>query len=318
MEDLAAMLLSGPLSAPSKAPVLLLYDVTYAYAISDLLKTLGDEATRDGKLQIGLPTIDVYSSTKKGPEGASRVGEGCKCGATSSGLSARQVKPSNDSPGDEPKGCCSLGVAACYDSNTVDLDGQREGSGAPKNGPAATTSGEGVLSSEPSEPTAGTAGTTDLGCGVKAAECSSSISTPTCRKVEDLSGASGGSAASRSSLEAPLVVSGTRFRIGGLVVGLESEDALKQHSLVFVGREGRQLSNVLLRCTGCMDRLRYDPALPPGQRVIQDAKKSNRDLMRRCDERQYSLRKGKSSCTLEKTLRVILAYDSRVAAEIRY
>ena len=95
-------------------------------------------------------------------------------------------------------------------------------------------------------------------------------------------GAAGGSGGSivEAGLPVPAGVK-RRVRIGGLDVELDSEEALKRHTMVFVGGEGRQLSNILLRCAGCVDRVRYDPSLPGGQRVVQDTGKGNKDLMRR-------------------------------------
>lgn len=240
MADLVTALVSGPLAEPTKAPVLLLYDVTYAHAISDVLETLGDEATRDGKLVVGFPVTEACSLNRDGcvAGGVKGVEESCGCVGA-----AGVAEASTASVGDEWKGGSSsrarvgCGEGGVRESNVpaVSVEANRVGSAGYVNGSA----DEGVPSA-----LNGVAGT----------------------------GASSGS---------PTLVSRKRLRIGGLEVGLESEDELKRHSVVFVGGEGRQLSNVLLRCVGCVDRLRYDPTLAPGQRVIQDARKGNKDLMRR-------------------------------------
>ncbi|CAM9550992.1 unnamed protein product, partial [Choristocarpus tenellus] len=70
------------------------------------------------------------------------------------------------------------------------------------------------------------------------------------------------------------------LRIGGLGVGVRSEEELRKCSVVFIGGEGRQLSNVLLRCCGCRVRVRYDPCKAKGERLIKEAMRGNRDLMR--------------------------------------
>lgn len=81
---------------------------------------------------------------------------------------------------------------------------------------------------------------------------------------------------------APTAPPGISVRIGGLGVEVESEESLKGYTVFFVGSEGRQLTNILLRCAGCRDRLRYDPSLPKGRRLAAETGRGNRDLMRRC------------------------------------
>ncbi|CAN0099441.1 unnamed protein product, partial [Sphacelaria rigidula] len=80
---------------------------------------------------------------------------------------------------------------------------------------------------------------------------------------------------------APTAPPGISVRIGGLGVEVESEESLKGYTVFFVGSEGRQLTNILLRCAGCRDRLRYDPSLPKGRRLAAETGRGNRDLMRR-------------------------------------
>ena len=115
VKDLASALLSGPLSpgprvpscnasqgeeaaAPSAAvaavvetghpplpPVLLLYDVTYAHAVRELLELVGDDVTRDGRLVVGFPTPQAYSPLGRNRSSGKNEeeGGGCGCGVDS-------------------------------------------------------------------------------------------------------------------------------------------------------------------------------------------------------------------------------------------
>eukprot|EP00611_Tribonema_gayanum_P012579 TRINITY_DN231_c0_g1_i1.p1 TRINITY_DN231_c0_g1~~TRINITY_DN231_c0_g1_i1.p1 ORF type:complete len:629 (-),score=84.78 TRINITY_DN231_c0_g1_i1:40-1926(-) len=102
-------------------------------------------------------------------------------------------------------------------------------------------------------------------------------------------GASGnhGSAAARSPLSAGHA--GNDIVIVGLTVQGITEAMLHQCSVLYIGGEGRRLSNVLMRCAGCVGRWSYDPRQPGGTldgkqrtgRLREEVAGANRDLMRR-------------------------------------
>ena len=307
--DLASALLSGPLSvappdavtatdietAPSlstakpggsgKAPVLLLYDVTYAHAIPALLDKLSG-AVQEGRLVAGFPTPEAYSplgASSSSSSAPASQGGGCECGATSTpsegphkqqqllangGSKAGTGCRKGSDPGPQGTGgCCSVdsktscGGGGGGDGSEVarqaQATSQAENLGETREAPAACGAGAGCNGREMEQPSTTAA---------------PGVSTPPLASKD-------GEAQQEQQQQQPSEK--RRVRIGGLGVELESEEDLQRHALVFVGREGRQLSNVLMRCAGCVDRVRYDPALPPGERVVGDTRKGNKDLMRR-------------------------------------
>eukprot|EP00903_Cladosiphon_okamuranus_P014029 g13046.t1 len=315
VDDLASTLLSGPLSAalpdagaakdaetsPSasatlagggaKPPVLLLYDVTYAHAIPALLERLSD-AARSERLVVGFPTPEASTPLGAGASSASASqGERCGCGATSTSTSTlasadekKQLtilanggmetgagcRNSGDSGAQGKRGCCSDDrettrcgrgdeVAA---GRAVQATSQAETSGETEEAQAAYGAGTGCARGE-QEP----------GSAMAAPRGANTPPAPTGEEAQQQQ--------QRQQQQQQEPAEKRRVRIGGLGVELESEEDLQRHTLVFVGGEGRQLSNVLMRCAGCVDRVRYDPALPPGQRVVGDTRKGNKDLMRR-------------------------------------
>lgn len=317
VDDLASALLSGPLSvvppgaasagdgeSPSSPlapkvgagpgvsgnpPVLLLYDVTYAHAIPALLERLSGVAREGKRLVVGFPTPEAYSPLGAGSATASQGG-GCGCGATST---PTVTSASSQEPKQEQQLLASGGAEAartcCRGSSKPGAQGTG-GGGCSEDGKArcggGDTSGQTPKTSqEETETAGGGADGEKVSCAAAPAGCS--------RNRTEQEQASTTTAAVARGSSSPPTPEGEgaqqqqppsekrRVRIGGLGVELESEEELQRHVLVFVGGEGRQLSNVLMRCAGCVDRVRYDPALPPGQRVVGDTRKGNKDLMRR-------------------------------------
>jgi diphthamide biosynthesis protein 2 len=80
--------------------------------------------------------------------------------------------------------------------------------------------------------------------------------------------------------------------IAGLRVdGISCEDDLNTTAMFFIGQEGRQLSNALMRCGGCVMKFSYDPERPLDLRVRDESAGGNRDLMRR----YYLIQKAKDA-----------------------
>ncbi|KAG5181794.1 putative diphthamide biosynthesis protein [Tribonema minus] len=104
--------------------------------------------------------------------------------------------------------------------------------------------------------------------------------------VADAAAAIGGAAA-RSPLAAGHA--GNDVVIVGLTVQGITEAMLQQCSVLYIGGEGRRLSNVLMRCAGYIGRWSYDPRQPGGSldgkqrtgRLREEVAGANRDLMRR-------------------------------------
>eukprot|EP00752_Nemacystus_decipiens_P011623 g10318.t1 len=285
-------------------PVLLLYDVTYAHAIPALLERLAG-FVQNGRLVVGFPTPEAYSPVgTRGSSSSSSAsvsqGAGCECGATSMSTSAptpsggqhEQQQPpllanggggdveagcrrSSDPGAQGAGGCCTVDRKMCSDG---DGGGRGEAGGCAQDTSQAETVGE-----RTEAPGALAAG---VGCSPREQEQPPAAAAAAAGSVGTATGtptpAPTGEGAHRQEQHQQQQPSEKRrIRIGGLGVDLESEEDLQRHTLVFVGGEGRQLSNVLMRCAGCVDRLRYDPALPPGERVVGDTRKGNKDLMRR-------------------------------------
>ncbi|CAN0049340.1 unnamed protein product, partial [Laminaria digitata] len=300
------------MGSPPPPPVLLLYDVTYAHAVHDLLELLGDDVTRDGRLVIGFPTPQAYSPLGRNrPSGKSEEGEGCGCGGKTAGCCRPGAASSGCGVGAD--GCCSREESE-RKNDSVRGVGQQPSREAPcagggacgcrgSGGGGGNRGGEGVRE-EVSIPTAKSDVTASAGSETPLDDDASAVRKPCTIGKHALGGGGegvspaaaaaavavaaeevvtvGGEGGSAVVAELPVAVDAKRrVRIGGLDVELDSEEALKRHSLVFVGGEGRQLSNILLRCAGCVDRVRYDPSLPVGERVVQDTGKGNKDLMRR-------------------------------------
>ena len=279
VKSLASMLLSGPLSPPTLQsgqtgqsgppplpPVLLLYDVTYAYAVRELLELLGDDATRDGRLVVGFPTPQAYSPLGRDrPSGKGGEGGGGGCGrgpaSVSSPLQQQQQHAIGGEPAPDAAGVRGQTDFGCPPSATSGCCG-------------AGTEARGCGGSRESENAQGEAAQ-PLRSGGKG------VSPAVGAAAAVIAVASGGEGEGGLTVVPAVVAAKRRVRIGGLGVELDSEEALQRHVLVFVGGEGRQLSNIVLRCAGCVDRIRYDPVLPAGQRVVQDTGRGNKDLMRR-------------------------------------
>ncbi|CAB1109292.1 unnamed protein product [Ectocarpus sp. CCAP 1310/34] len=294
-------------------PVLLLYDVSYAYAIPALLEILaavGGGGRKRAGLVVGFPTTEAYSPMTGGCAKPAAAGYGC--GATSTigqgggsdrcGQSDRGPPCTGDSRSSEKEttgeccgrsggnnaGCGTGGRGTGHPSREGALGGQGGAGPREPSEPSAVESGAssaprhagGAVSSLPSARSSTASG----GLGNPGLGTPSTPETDTCTSGQSVGAAPGGEVAALPTAGPPAPLScqqKRRVRIGGLGVNLESEEELRRHTLVFVGGEGRQLSNVLMRCAGCVDRMRYDPCLPPGDRVIGDTRKGNKDLMRR-------------------------------------
>eukprot|EP01084_Bolivina_argentea_P280393 479517_1 len=74
-----------------------------------------------------------------------------------------------------------------------------------------------------------------------------------------------------------------RVTIAGLCLRIEGgEEALSRYSLLFVGGEGRQLSNALMRCAACKGiKQSYDPCRLQKDRLRNESTSVNRELMKR-------------------------------------
>ncbi|CAN0036445.1 unnamed protein product [Ectocarpus fasciculatus] len=274
-------------------PVLLLYDVTYAYAIPTLLERLaaaGSDGGKRGRLVVGFPTTEAYLPMAGDCAQPAAAAAGRGCGATSTrgqgegsaegGKSDRGPPCAGASAGAEEAttgGCCRSS-----DAENAGCSTGGQGAGHPPSREGALGGQGGAAQREPSEPSAAVASNDTSAPPRPASE------TDTCTPGQSAGAApgTGGAAALSAAGPPPPPLSSScqqkrRVRIGGLGVDLGSEEDLRRHTLVFVGGEGRQLSNVLMRCAGCVDRMRYDPCLPPGERVIGDTRKGNKDLMRR-------------------------------------
>lgn len=287
MEHLAECLLSGPLrplSPPSgtvgnasadggessvsagtavrdestpTSPVLLLYDVTYAHAILALIHILGDDVVRNGRLVVGFPTPQAYSPSTghRGRDGANLERDALGEVSPILNEAATAVSPvlpiSGGSSTNPNAGSCCRGEGengnSCSGAGVVGVGGE-------------------------SEPETAHQGKSDTPVDAR--------NTPVLTATEDLTAIL---SAMTLGPSAPGVASRKRrtIRIGGLGVGLESEEALERCTLVFIGPEGRQLSNILLRCSSCRRRMRYDPSRPVADRLVADSRVGNRDLMRR-------------------------------------
>lgn len=336
-----------------QAPVLLLYDVTYAHAVPALLETLSAEGFQrdDGngrvRLVVGLPTNEEYSPMVSGTMIASTINSvigsdrgdktsggdktissegtdiaaampGCGCNTISATRSCDS--PSTISCGIDAQG---YGVEGGTNSAAKSCCGRARGSsthafGATEALPCRDIGGEGRALAgreerdrsgyksqgqnheQPREYAAAVDSTTsdatqkrnDAGSLRPEAVATATGATVEKGTVASMSSSSPAEQGNNSTVANGKNTSSTAgrkqqdadqgfIRIGGLGVEIGSEEALKNHILFFVGREGRQLSNVLLRCAGCRDRLRYDPSLPPDERLIADTGTGNRDLMRR-------------------------------------
>lgn len=302
MEHLAQWLLEGPLQAwaspcsgattqepaPSTtplpppttlpgSPVLLLYDVTYAHAIPALLQTLErNGVTQDEKFVVGFPSPQAYSSslmagsagtTKIQSKGQLSAGYGAGCGRDGSSPPAGVT---DDVPTTLPKtaspSCC--GSIGAEKGGDVVQETQMARYKTASDEASCASSGRVQCCGETSAK------------GINARDESGAAPAVTVETVTSLM--------SQSALEScpqtyssPSARTKRAFRIGGLGMELESEEALKEHAVIFVGAEGRQLSNVLLRCSGCRHRMRYDPSQPPADRLVEDTRRGNKDLMRR-------------------------------------
>lgn len=297
VKHLAQCLLEGPLrSRPSRSeegasepegsteatasssPVLLLFDVTYAHAIPSLVQTLGDDSVRDGKLVVGFPAPEAYRPQTDASPGAREKrscgddgGQGCGSDrfATPEGTRREALDESGTRSSTDPEAssCC------------------RDQGGPGRQSPRQALEcglGEGEVGRRGESTLAGssiTAGTTAVARGDAVA---TETRTSTDAELDTLTSLMSSTLALEPCPRAAPAARRKRvIRIGGLGVELDSEEALKDSTVVFVGSEGRQLTNVLLRCASSRHRMRYDPSLPKEGRLVADTRRGNRDLMRR-------------------------------------
>ncbi|CAM9199138.1 unnamed protein product [Discosporangium mesarthrocarpum] len=252
---------TGSGGAAAVGPVLLLYDVIYAHAMPALLDLLdsrhsggerrgggGGGLHCGGRLVVGVPAPQEYS-----PEGA-LVTPGQ--GLTAPGLVASNTEARRGGCQQQVGGCRTKlsGMHGCgYEGVAVTpLPPGHEVSQAPKSECLGLQEDDRRLGQEEGSETQ-----VGAGAGARAGTQAEEEGKAGERKVRDF------------------------MRIGGLGVPIGSEDELRRHRIAFVGGEGRQLSNILLRCSGCPMRARYDPARPTGERLFMEATRGNRDLKRR-------------------------------------